>query len=184
LEGSGNEHDQSALLVALLRAAGLNPSYKYGPCYFTYSQLASWFGLSSSPFSHWTDAQMIAYYYPTGGAPAGFPTAIHRQKLTILGFLNARGYPYVDLFNDGTTSYYSIPHVWVELDGKKLSPSYKYQTVRTGIDLATAAGYSRTQVLADVGGTVNSDGGTRWVSGLNYTALSNRLKLYTQNFTL
>ena len=183
LEGSGNEHDQSALLVALLRAAGLNPSYKYGPCFFTYSQLASWFGLSSSPFSHWTNAQMIAYYYPTGGAPAGFPTAIQRQKLTIINFLTARGYPYIDLYDDGTTSYYSIPHVWVDLGGKKLSPSYKYQTVRAGIDLATAAGYSRTQVLADVGGTVNPDGGTRWVSGLNYAALSDRLKLYTQNFT-
>jgi len=183
LEGSGNEHDQSALLVALLRAAGLNPSYKYGPCFFTYSQLASWFGLSSSPFSHWTNAQMIAYYYPTGGAPAGFPTAIQRQKLTIISFLTARGYPFVDLYDDGTTSYYSIPHVWVDLGGKKLSPSYKYQTVRAGIDLATAAGYSRTQVLADVGGTVNPDGGARWVSGLNYAALSDRLKLYTQNFT-
>ena len=183
LEGSGNEHDQSALLVALLRAAGLNPSYKYGPCIFTYSQMASWYGLSPNAYSHWTDAQMIAYYYPTGGAPAGFPSTVQRQHLTIINFLTARGYPYIDVFASSGTALCSIPHVWVELNGKKLSPSYKFNTIRAGIDLATAAGYSRSQVLADVGGTVNTGDGARWVSDLNYTALSDRLKLYTQNFT-
>ncbi len=182
LEGAGNEHDQSALLVALLRAAGLNPSYKYGPCIFSYSQMASWYGLSADAYSHWTDAQLIAYYYPTGGAPAGFPTTIRRQHLTIITFLSERGYPYIEEFAISGIAYYSIPHVWVELDGKRLSPSYKFNTIRVGIDLAAAAGYSRSQVLADVGGTVNTGDGTRWVSGLNYSALSDRLKLYTQNF--
>jgi RHS repeat-associated protein len=182
LEGGGNEHDQCALLVSLLRAAGLNPSYKYGPCTFSYGQMAKWLGISTSPFSHWTNAQMLAYYYPSGGAPSGFPTAAHRETLAIYEFLTPRGYPYVDAFSQSGVNWFSIPHVWVELNGKKLSPAYKYQTIRSGIDLATAAGYSRSQIIADAGGTVNTGDGARWVSGLNYSALSSRLTTYTQNF--
>jgi RHS repeat-associated protein len=182
LEGSGNEHDQCALLVSLLRAAGLSPSYKYGPCTFSYSQMAKWLGISTSPFSHWTDAQLLAYYYPAGGAPSGFPTAAHREFLTIYEFLTPRGYPKVDVFRQLGVTYFSIPHVWVELGGKVISPSYKYQTIRSGIDLAAATGYSRSQILADAGGAVNTGDGARWVSGLNYSALSSRLATQTQNF--
>lgn len=182
LEGGGNEHDQCALLVSLLRAAGLNPSYKYGPCTFSYGQMAKWLGISTSPFSHWSSAQMITYYFPSGGAPSGFPTAAQRENLTIYEFLTPRGYPYVDAFSQSGVNFFSIPHVWVELNGKKLSPSYKYQTIRSGLDLAAATGYSRSQILADAGGTVNSDGGSRWVSGLNYAAITNRLTSQAQNF--
>jgi len=182
LEGSGNEHDQCALLVSLLRAAGLNPSYKYGPCRFSYSEMAKWLGISTSPFSHWTNAQLLAYYFPSGGAPSGFPTAAHRQNLTIYEFLTPRGYPYVDGFSQSGVNFFSIPHVWVELNGKKLSPSYKFQTIRSGLDLATATGYTRSQILTDAGGSVNSGDGARWVSGLNYSALSSRLTTQTQNF--
>jgi RHS repeat-associated protein len=182
LEGSGNEHDQCALLVSLLRAAGLNPSYKYGPCIFSYGQMAKWLGISTSPFSHWTNTQLTAYYYPGGGAPSGFPTAAQKESLTIYEFLTPRGYPYVDAFSQSGVNFFSIPHVWVELNGKKLSPSYKYQTIRSGLDLAAATGYSRSQILTDAGGTVNSGDGARWVSGLNYSALSSRLTTQTQNF--
>jgi RHS repeat-associated protein len=182
LEGSGNEHDQCALLVSLLRAAGLNPGYKYGPCTFSYSQMAKWLGISTSPFSHWTNAQLTAYYYPGGGAPSGFPTAAHRQFLTIYEFLTPRGYPYVDFFSQSGVNFFSIPHVWVELDGKKLSPSLKYQTIQSGIDLTAATGYSRSQILTDAAGSVNSGDGARWASGLSYSALSSRLTTQTQNF--
>jgi RHS repeat-associated protein len=182
LEGSGNEHDQCALLVSLLRAAGLNPSYKYGPCIFSYSQMSKWLGISTSPFSHWTNAQLIAYYYPKGGAPAGFPTAAQREFLTIYEFLTPRGFPYVEIYSQSDVTYYSVPHVWVELDGKKLSPSYKYQTIRSGLDLAAATGYSRSQILTDAGGTVNTGDAARWVSGLNYSAIASRLTTQTQSF--
>jgi RHS repeat-associated protein len=182
LEGSGNEHDQCALLVALLRAAGLNPSYRYGPCRFSYSQMARWLGISTSPFSHWTNAQMVSHYYPGGGAPSGFPSASQRQLLTIYEFLTPRGYPFVDGFTQAGITYFSIPHVWVELNGKKLSPSYKYQTVHAGIDLVSATGYSRSQTLATAGGSVNPGDGARWVSGLNYPSLSSHLTAYTQSF--
>ena len=182
LEGGGNEHDQCALLVSLLRAAGLNPSYKYGPCTFSYAQMTKWLGISSSPFSHWTDAQLIGYYYPSGGAPAGFPTAANRQTLTIYEFLTPRGYPYIDAFSQSGINWFSIPHVWVELNGKTLSPAFKNQTVRSGINLATAVGYSRVQILTDAAGSVNTDGGTRWASGLSYSSLASRLNTYSQNF--
>lgn len=186
LEGGGNEHDQSALLVALLRAAGKNPSYKYGPCTFTFQQLAAWYGISTSPFSHWTDAQMGNYYYtsqtPSKPIPAGFPSASERRKLTIFEFLNPRGYPYIDAFDGSGYTFFSIPHVWVELDGKALSPSYKFKTIRQGVNLATITGFSRSQILGDAGGSVNAGDGARWVSGLSYSNLSTRLSQYTQNF--
>ncbi|MGJ8632377.1 MAG: hypothetical protein ACSHX7_00500 [Luteolibacter sp.] len=181
LEGSGNEHDQCALLVALLRASDLSPSYKYGPCYFSFGQMAQRLGIDTSPFSHWTDAQMSAYYFPGGGAPSGFPTTAHKESLAIYEFLTPRGYPYVDAFDSGGINFFSIPHVWVELDGKKLSPAYKYNTILTGIDLAAATGYSRSQILSDVGGTTSGDG-SRWASGLSYSALTSRLGTYTSNF--
>lgn len=172
--------------MALLRVAGLNPSYEFGPCTFVYAQLADWFGLSMSPFSHWTDAQLSAYYFPAGNAPAGFPSTTYRQRLTINEFFTSKGYPYVDAFvgsgaNAGNL-FLCIPHVWVELAGKKLSPALKYQTLQPGIDLVAATGYSRTQILGDAAGIVNSDGGDRWVSGLSYQDISNRLTNYTQNF--
>ncbi len=182
LEGGGNEHDQCALLVSLLRAAGLSPSYKYGPCAFSYNQMAKWLGISTSPFSHWTNAQLLAYYYPNGGAPSGFPTAAERELLTIYEFFTPRGYPYVDFFSQSGVNFFSVPHVWVELNGMKLSPAYKYQTIRSGMDLAAVTGYSRSQILADAAGTVNPDGGSRWVSGLNYAAISSSLTNQTQNF--
>ena len=182
LEGGGNEHDQCTLLVSLLRAAGLSPSYKYGPCAFSYNQMAKWLGISTNAFSHWTNAQLLAYYYPNGGAPSGFPTTAERELLTIYEFLTPRGYPYVDFFSQSGVNFFSIPHVWVELNGKKLSPAYKYQTIRSGMDLAAATGYSRSQILTDAAGTVNPDGGSRWVSGLDYAAISSSLTSQTQNF--
>lgn len=186
LEGGGNEHDQSALLIVLLRASGKSPIYKYGPCLFTFEQLAGWYGISETPFSHWTNAQMGAYYYtsqtPSKPIPAGFPSTSDRKKLTIYEFLNPRGYPYIDAFDDSGYTFFSIPHVWVELDGQALSPSYKGKTIRPGVDLTAVTGYSRPQIASDVAGSVNPGDGARWVSGLSYSALSARLAEYTQNF--
>jgi len=181
LEGSGNEHDQCSLLVALLRAADLDPTYKYGPCRFSSLQMTAWLGIDNNSFSHFTDAQMLAYYYPGGGAPASFPSTYQREILTVYEFLNPRGYPYVDAFSSAGTTFFSIPHVWVELDGKQLSPSFKYSTVRDGIDLEAATSYSRSEVLGNVGGATSSDG-AQWVSGLSYSALANRLGVYTDHF--
>lgn len=184
LEGSGNEYDQSALLVALLRAAGYNPNYVSGPCYFTFEQMASKLALDTAPFSHWTDAQMIAYFYPPASGktpPAGFPTLVDRQQLAIKLYLTERGYPYVESFTNSGFTWFTVPHVWVEMNGKILSPSYKLVTIKSGINLAAATGYARNTILSDAGGSVSPDGAT-WVSGLNYTSLSNRLSTYTQNF--
>ncbi len=174
LEGSGNEYDQCALLVALLRSAGQTAEYRYGPCVFTFAQLCKWYGISSAPYSHWTDAEMRTHY----GKSSPFPTDADRRKLSIFEFLTNRGYPYKPSVDGTNGNQFVIPHVWVVSGGKVLSPSWKDQTVRAGIGLATAVGYSRSQILDDAGGDV----GGMYVKNIDYQALSNRLKAYTQNF--
>lgn len=182
LEGSGNEFDQCALLVALLRAANLNPSYHYGPCQFYYNELVSWMGLSATPYDHLTDAQFASQYGITDTSASNI--AYSRRYYAVKDLLLTRGYFYVQPYVfDGVDFGYSIPHVWVEitLDGitRTLSPSFKTYTDTTGLSLATAMEYSRAQTLADAAGTT---GTPDWVSGLNYTSISSRLNIYTQNF--
>jgi RHS repeat-associated protein len=181
LEGSGNEFDQCALLVALLRAADLNPTYKYGPCAFTYSELVSWMGLSATPFDHWSDTQFASYYGITDTSAGNIVNM--RQWLAVYELLTPRGYFYVEPFQFGGVNYFSMPHVWVEVSVggtvRTLSPSFKFYNSTAGLDLTTATGYSRGQILSDAGGTT---GTPDWVQNLSYSALSSRLSTYTQNF--
>jgi hypothetical protein len=48
LDGSGNDFDQAALMIALLRASGLNAQYKHGELYYYGSDLVNWLGVSQS----------------------------------------------------------------------------------------------------------------------------------------
>ena len=181
LEGSGNEFDQCALLVALLRAAGHNPTYGYGPCIFSYEDLVAWMGLSAVPYPYWTDLQFAAVYDIDDTSPANI--ARHRQRHAVKEFLIPRGYFYVESLVLGDDNCFSIPHVWVEFAGHKLSPAFKTYTDTFGIDLASAMGYSRADLLDNVVGGTTENGieGTLWVKDLNYSALSNRLATYTKN---
>lgn len=175
MEGSGNEFDQCSLLVALLRASGKSPSYKFGTCTFSYDELVDWLGISATPYS----------YLAAGVTPS---TPAEKRKYAVYNFFTMRGYPYVESSADGNS--FTIPHVWVDLNGTRLSPALKYQEVTSGINLATAIGYSRSTFLgtSGVGGTT---GGplhptetfrTQWVSGMSYSNVSSLLSTYTNNF--
>lgn len=179
LEGSGNDFDQCALMVALLRASGKNPSYGYGPHYFSYdANLVPWFGLSPTPFSHLTTQQFEAKY-PLSDSVA------NRKYAAAIEFFSAGGYFLVTPSFNGNDVSMAIPHVWVEVDDegtlRRVSPSFKgYQDIASGIDIATASGYSRSEILGDAAGTVSSSPDS--VTDLDYAALSSRLNTYTQNF--
>ncbi len=62
LERSGNDFDQSALLIALLRAAGYQAQYVYGlmvvPYEQPYADLVNWWGLSPTAYSNRTLASL------------------------------------------------------------------------------------------------------------------------------
>jgi RHS repeat-associated protein len=180
LEGSGNDFDQAALLVSLLRASGYSPSYKYGACSFSYEELVAWVGLSPTPFSHLTDALFTAKY----GDPA---TAENRQWYAGQEFFINSGYYIVDPFISGGTVYFSIPHVWVQVVAggatRRMAPAFKPHDDFAGIDLASAMNYNRTAFLAAAtdSNTVIStpDSATK----LSYTGISSQLTTYTQNLS-
>jgi RHS repeat-associated protein len=179
LEGSGNDFDQSALLVALLRASGKNPSYKYGACSFSYATMTQWMGLSPSPFSHMTDQQFSDYY---GGLPA---TTTNRKFAAGLDFFFRAGYYISDPFLYENDVWFTVPHVWVEItDGgltSNQSPSFKFHDDLTGIDLASAMGYSPTERTAFLGAAAGSvSASPDSVTSLNYANIATRLANYSQ----
>jgi 2-dehydro-3-deoxygluconokinase len=60
MEGSGNDMDQAALLVALLRAAGHSAGYTHGPAQFSFNEYVDWWGISPTPYTHMTNANFAA----------------------------------------------------------------------------------------------------------------------------
>ena len=122
LEGSGNDFDQSALLVALLRASGKNPSYKYGACSFSYTTMTQWMGLSPSPYSHMNDQQFSAYY---GGQPAN---TTNRKVAAGLDFFYRAGYYISYPFLYGNDVWFAVPHVWVEISDGGLTSNQSSRT--------------------------------------------------------
>ena len=180
LEGSGNDFDQAALLVALLRASGYSPSYKYGACDFTYAEMTSWMGLSATPYSHMSDAEFTAYFL---GTPA---TTVNRKLAAGLEFFRSCGYYIADPYIDGGEAVFSVPHVWVEVSAgganRRMSPSFKPHDDLAGIDLVTAMSYNRQDILSsatDATTVVTSSPDS--VKNLSYTGISSRLATYTQN---
>ena len=184
LEGSGNSFDQSALLVALLRASGYAPQYKYGAALFTYTQLTKWMGLDANPYSNLTNAQFLSQNLLPSTTPVADIPGLKR-KLAIFYFFDANGYFYFDAFNVNADTFVALPHVWVSVTVNgvaydNLSPAWKDYTDSSNIDLATAMGYSRTGILAQAGGTASAPDA---VSGLNYAAISNTLTGYSTALT-
>lgn len=179
MEGSGNDFDQSALLVALLRASGKSPSYKYDARVFTYAYMVAWMGFPVAPFGHLTDAQFSAVYNGVIASPANRKVAAG----TIL--LDKWGYYYTQTFLDGSEAVFVIPHVSVELsiDGKLITmmPAYKAHVKLTGIDLVAATGYSRTDILADAGGALPASPDS--VTSLSYSDIAARLGTYSLSLT-
>ena len=181
MEGSGNDFDQAALLVALLRAAGYSASYEYGPYLFSYEDLVAWWGLSETPYSYMTDSQFIAYYQLQSIPTSQIPRI--RKQFTAIQRAYGAGYFYIEPLLDGSGNLWlTIPLCAVKftIDGTDhiISPAAKASTTTAGINLATSCGYNRTDLLGSAGGTTGSPD---YVQGLNETAIGTRLTTYTSN---
>lgn len=184
MEMSGNDMDQSALLVALLRVSGYSPSYRSGPVAFSANQHILWHGISTTPLSMWSDEYLASLL---GMSPTDPNLYNERMYFGLDFYLSAFGYPIVQRVNVSGTRFFGIPHVWVQVavNGTtyQVSPSFKQYNWYPGMDLVAATGFSKTQLLADANPGGSSDAnGTTWVSDLKYNAIANRLSTYTTNF--
>ena len=160
LERSGNDFDQSALLVALLRASGYSASSQFG--FVT----LPWSSADHRDIPHWLQLNVNTntigvsnYLYQLTGV-RGFPM-----------FINSRS----------NTNIYTIHRVWVKfaLGGTNyyLDPGFKISERISGIDLAAAMGMDTNALLSIAGGT----NGTHSIQSLNEPAVRNKLRDYTTN---
>ena len=180
LERSGNDFDQSALLVALLRAAGYQAQYVYGlivvPYEQPYADLVNWWGLSPTAYSNRTLASL-------GYTMANFPSAQSEQDaknfLLVHYTAAAAGWPIVAPM----TGYKEVmmPRVWVRLYADStyywLDPAFKVHESLPPVEIKSLMGYSRTNFLSTVGGTVTADS----VQSINYSNLSTQMTKFATN---
>lgn len=166
LEKSGNDFDQSALLVSLLRAAGYtNAAYQFGWMKIpytatngTHNDLTHWLGLTQ-PNTNWLS------------------TSNYLENL----FWGVRGFP--AYYTDGNTysNVFVFQRVWVTLPTGTntyfLDPAFKVSESIGGINLNSALGLDTNTLLSAAGG---SDAGY-YVSGLNEGSLRGTLTGYTTN---
>ena len=152
--------DQCALLVALLRAAGDSPQYRYGLQGVVYydangNDLVQWLGLSPTALAHLSWSQALAQYNVSADP---WPTVTDQQRkknhLLATAFLQSRGTPQV-LHEPNLTRLW-LPRVWVRVTVNTvtydLDPAFTPHQVVQGMQLQ-AAGYDRAAVLQAVGGT-------------------------------
>lgn len=155
LDGKGNDFDQAALLVELLRASGYTAQYVYGEMRIPGEQLANWLGVE------WL------------GASDGY--------LPIGRVLGNNAIPATIWSNDGTAT---VNRVWVKatIDGQEylFDPAFKEHQFIDKIDLASAIGYDQ-QGLIDAAAT-GADIGSDYVQDLNEANLNEHLSTLTNNF--
>jgi YD repeat-containing protein len=157
LEGSGNDADTSALLVALLRASGVPARYRSGFCAVPLS------AEDDNDLEHWLGIDPVA--------------------VVAEAFLLNRGTPAADIvpevINGTPTGRYGLKRVWVEADigvtSTWFDPSFKTMTQVAGVNLSTLQNYpSLTALLNSAMSGAMMNGAA--VSGLNETALANHLR--------
>lgn len=193
LEGSGNDFDQAALLQALLIAAGydaLNVKLVLVNQIVDYTQLMAWVGLAETPYPGQTFAQVhdftIDQFF---GVNSGVGELLAKQVFFGRDYLYTRGSTY----NGGAPPYLSdsLPKnkasfvferlmVYFVNDGIQypLDPAAKSsEKLAATVDLATAAGYNRSNLLNATGGSGNADS----TSGLSTTNLGTHLNSLTSN---
>ncbi|MBK6738660.1 MAG: hypothetical protein IPG64_12490 [Haliea sp.] len=145
-ERSGNDFDQAALLIELLRAAGIPAKFKYGTASIDTSNATS-----LQTLSKWlgTDAnvQIIATTFANGGIPVSLSDSILR-----------------------------FDRVWVEATTAQgtvtLDPAFKPATRYSPINLSAAMNYTEAGILGAAGGTATATS----IKGMDAVALTNYLR--------
>ncbi|MBU6455555.1 MAG: hypothetical protein KGS72_27535, partial [Cyanobacteria bacterium REEB67] len=125
IDGYGNAFDQSALMVALLRASGYTAQFVFGWLKLNAAQCTAWLGVagtgSTTTIKNQNTVVAAGNLLANGGFPAVFP------------------YPYTSVTFD---------HVWVKVDVSGagdwyvFDPSFKTYNVVAGMDIKTLSGYT------------------------------------------
>ncbi len=165
LEKSGNDFDQCALMVALLRAAGYSDAaYQFGWMQVPYDNPDG----SGNDLHHWLNLSLVNTNWQN--------TSNYLYTL----FCKCRGYPtYYFWAND--TNDFCFQRVWVTFSAGGtnycVDPAFKTAQPTNGINLASAMGFTSNVLMGAVGGTDTS----RYVSGLTESALRAQMTTYTTN---
>jgi hypothetical protein len=170
LEKSGNDFDQSALLVALLRAAGNTNSqgsdkgvgYQFGWELLPYDKT------DHKDLHHWLCLNLNNTNWNT--------TTLYLYNL----FAVERHYPTI-YYSTSDTNTFWFQRVWVTLTlgstNYYLDPAFKVSEPITGINLSSAMGFSSNSVMSAAAGIDTGN----YVTNLNETALRSTLAGFTTN---
>lgn len=162
LEKSGNDFDQCALLVALLRSAG-------------YTNLAYQFGWMKLPYDS-ADHKDLHHWLQLSLSNTNWNYTSNYLNELIYWY---RGYPARAAIWD--TNTFAFQRVWVVLTNGAsvyyLDPSFKVSEPISGINLQTATGFNSTNLLSAAGGT---DTGY-CVTNLSEASVRGTLTMYTTN---
>jgi len=183
LEGSGNDFDQCALFVALIRAASTNSGISY-PVHYQ-------FGLMEMPYSATNNLDM-QHWFGFNVPPVSGGTSGTTLTEMLKGFNALRNYPYYEdntgidaliVAGDNTYNNFIFHRVWVRLTyggtDYYLDPAFKISTFTPGINVTNAFGFNASNVFSNAasGATITTD----YAQHLNWTNLSNKLTAYTTN---
>jgi RHS repeat-associated protein len=162
LDNRGSAFDQAQLMVSLLRTSGYDARFVRGVIKLSAQQFSEWYGVSTS---------------------------------NVCAVLNLMGQTQIPVYNisatqagscpglNSTMTEISIEHLWVKANiggtWYTFDPSYKPHTVKSGVDLNVATGYSAASFLknATSGATVTPD----LVRGLNRTGIRSDLQTAATN---
>jgi RHS repeat-associated protein len=164
LEKSGNDFDQCALLVALLRASGFaDVGYGFGWMLVPYESPNG----DQRDLRHWLGLELVNTNWHN--------TTNYLWDL----FITLRAYPRIEtVFGTNTLG---VQRVWVTLKTggvtNYLDPAFKITERATDISLAAAMGFSSNALMSAAGGNCTAD----YTTNLNEAALRGALAGYTTN---
>jgi RHS repeat-associated protein len=165
LEKSGNDFDQCALLVALLRAAGYNnAAYQFGWMGVPYDATDG----THNDLHHWLNLSLSNTNWSGN-------TFSYLDRL-----FGNRGYPFAYDMGDNNTLIFQRVWVTLPIGGTNyyLDPAFKVsEPVTNTINLVLAMGYSSNALMTAAGGT----GTGNYVTSLNEANLRNALTGCTTN---
>jgi hypothetical protein len=154
LTRQGNSFDTSSLLIALLRAAGINARYVTGTVELPIDKIMNWAGGFTDPLAALDF--MSSGGIPTKGLVAGGKIVAARfEHVSVEAFINyipSRGAKHISGKGD----------TWIPLD-----PSYKQYNFTQGIDIKTAVPFDAQSFLTQIQSTATINETQGYVTGIN-----------------
>ena len=128
IDQSGTAFDQANLMVELLRVGGVSADYQVGTINLSAQQFGLWSGfvknLVQSTQTFDVDAKAACQFLADGGIPAIVNGASDCTNAAVTGNLTSL----------------TMAHIWVSANGLLYDPSFKRQTLKAGVNLASAMG--------------------------------------------